>query len=155
MSRRGKRFLTPPVEKRSQLTLSVQWSLEEPLDGGLEAPSSASPWLLVECCADVTVVVTICDVARYWWVNPSRTRHFWLLKQELMFRPFLETIYSSEWVSSLMRWTYELFIPLMTVVFSQVVVLVRGERQHQRYFDVLLSVTSYMCIFSCMSSRVG
>ena len=28
--------LTPLVEKRSQLILSAQWILEEPLDGGLE-----------------------------------------------------------------------------------------------------------------------
>ena len=36
--------LTPPVEKRSQLTLSAQWSLEEPLDEGLKAPLTASFW---------------------------------------------------------------------------------------------------------------
>ena len=59
LSRRRKRFLTPPVEKRSQLTLSAQWSLEKPLDGGLESPRTASPWLLVGCCADVTEVVSI------------------------------------------------------------------------------------------------
>ena len=39
----GNAVLTPPVEKRSQLTLSAQWLLEEPLDGGLEAPLTASP----------------------------------------------------------------------------------------------------------------
>ena len=34
--------LTPPVEKKSQLTLSAQWFLEEPLDGELEAPKTPS-----------------------------------------------------------------------------------------------------------------
>ena len=41
-----------------------------------------------------------------------------------------------------MRWSYVLFMHLMTVVSSQVVVLVRGVRQRQRYLDVLLSVSS-------------
>ena len=35
--------LTPPVEKKSQLTLSAQWLLEEPLDGELEAPIHHHP----------------------------------------------------------------------------------------------------------------
>ena len=55
----GHAALTPPVEKRSQLTLSAQRPLEEPLDGGFEAPCGPSLWVLVECCADVTSVVTI------------------------------------------------------------------------------------------------
>ena len=51
--------LNPLVEKRSQLTLSAQWSLEEPLDVGLEASWTVSPRLFVQCCADVKVVVPI------------------------------------------------------------------------------------------------
>ena len=69
--------------------ISAQCSLQEPLDGGLDAPWEASPWLLAECCVDVTVVVTLWEVARYQWVNPIRTRQFWLLEQELRFRSFL------------------------------------------------------------------
>ena len=69
--------------------ISTQWSLQEPLDGRLDALWLAFPWLLAECCVDVTVVVTLWEVARYQWVNPIRTRQFWLLEQELRFRSFL------------------------------------------------------------------
>ena len=55
----GHAVLTPPVEKRSQLTLSAQWSLEEPSDVGLEASWTSSPRLFVQCCTDVKVVVPI------------------------------------------------------------------------------------------------
>ena len=48
----GNALLTLPVEKRSHLTLSAQWSLEEPLDGGLEAPSIASFRSCLHCRSD-------------------------------------------------------------------------------------------------------
>ena len=50
--------LTPPVEKKSQLTLSAQWLLEEPLDGELEAPKTPSPRSWFKCRSNEAMAAT-------------------------------------------------------------------------------------------------
>ena len=50
--------LTPPVEKESQLTLSAQWLLEEPLDGELEAPKTPSPRSWFKCRSNEAMAAT-------------------------------------------------------------------------------------------------
>ena len=119
------------------------------------APFTVSHWWLVWCCTDVTSVVTIWAVARYRWVKPLSTRQFWLLKWVLIFCSFLRTIQSSEWASSLMRWTYGLFLHLITAVLIQVLVLIRGDRRHQLCLDMPPSVPpSWWGLFR-FSSWVG
>ena len=57
-------------EEHSDPWTCAPWSMEEPLDGGLEALWNGSHWWLAELCADVERVATLLEVASWRWVTP-------------------------------------------------------------------------------------